>query len=104
MKQQDLAARLARRARTSKAVAADRLDRIVHKIIAELKKGNPVSLPGLGTFKPGKKLNFQFEKSRAPDLTLSGNVQLTALPSGTEQGPSARGARPRRQGLREKKH
>ncbi len=67
MKQQDLAARLARKARTSKAVAADRLDRIVHKIIAELKKGNPVSLPGLGTFKPGKKLNFQFEKPKAPD-------------------------------------
>jgi hypothetical protein len=104
MKQQDLAARLARRARTSKAVAADRLDRIVHKIIAELKKGNPVSLPGLGTFKPGKKLNFKFEKSRAPDLALTGNPQLTASPFVTERGPSARGARPPRQGLREKKH
>jgi nucleoid DNA-binding protein len=67
MKKQDLATRLARKARTSKAVAADRLDRIVHNIIAELKKGNPVALPGLGTFKPGKKLNFLFEKSKTPD-------------------------------------
>ena len=71
MKQLDLAARLARKTRTSKAVAADRLDRIVHKIIADLKKGKPVSLPGLGTFKPGKRLNFQFEKSRAPNGFLS---------------------------------
>ena len=67
MKKLDLAARLARKARTSKAVAADRLDRIVHDIIAELKKGNPVALPGLGTFTPGKKLDFQFDKSKAPD-------------------------------------
>jgi nucleoid DNA-binding protein len=64
MKKQDLATRLARKARTSKAVAADRLDLMVHRIIAELKKGNPVALPGLGTFKPGKKLNFQFEKPK----------------------------------------
>jgi nucleoid DNA-binding protein len=67
MKKQDLAARLARKARTSKAVAADRLDRIVHDIIAELKKGNPVALPGLGTFTPGKKLDFQFSQLKTPN-------------------------------------
>ena len=104
MKQPDLAARLARRARTSKAVAADRLDRIVHKIIAELKKGNPVSLPGLGTFKPGKKLNFQFEKSRAPDGPLSGDTRLAGPPFLIEQGLCARGAQPPCKGLRDKKH
>ena len=104
MKQQDLAARLARRARTSKAVAADRLDRIVHKIIGELKKGNPVSLPGLGTFKPGKKLNFQFEKSRAPDGPLSGDTRLAGPPFLIEQGLCARGAQPPCKGLRDKKH
>jgi nucleoid DNA-binding protein len=67
MKKPDLAARLARKARTSKAVAADRLDLIVHRIIAELKKGNPVALPGLGTFKPGKKVNFQFDRLKPSD-------------------------------------
>jgi nucleoid DNA-binding protein len=67
MKKPDLAARLARKARTSKAVAADRLDLIVHRIIAELKKGNPVALPGLGTFKPGKKVNFQFDRLKPPN-------------------------------------
>jgi nucleoid DNA-binding protein len=61
MKKQDLAARLARKARLSRAAAADRLDRFIHDIIAELRSGNPVSLPGLGTITPGKKLNFKSE-------------------------------------------
>jgi len=61
MKKQDLAARLARKARLSRAAAADRLDRFIHEIIAELKRGNPVSLPGLGTFTPGRTLNFRSE-------------------------------------------
>ena len=60
MKKQDIALRLARRARLSRAAAADRLDRLVHDILSELKRGNPVSLPGLGTFTPGKRLNFEF--------------------------------------------
>ena len=60
MKKQDIALRLARRARLSRAAAADRLDRLVHDILSELKRGKPVSLPGLGTFTPGAKLNFEF--------------------------------------------
>jgi len=61
MKKQDLAARLARKARLSRAAAADRLDRFIHDIIAELRSGKPVSLPGLGTITPGKKLYFKSE-------------------------------------------
>ena len=68
MKKQDLATRLARRVRVSRAAAADRLDSMIHEILAELKKGNPVSLPGLGTFTPGNQLNFQ----SAPDLRKDG--------------------------------
>ena len=64
MKKQDLAARLARKARLSRAAAADHLDRFIHDIIAELRSGNPVSLPGLGTITPGKKLNFKSEPQR----------------------------------------
>jgi len=67
MKKQDIALRLARKARVSRAAAADRLDRLIHDILAELKKGNPVSLPGLGTFTPGKRLNFEFEARKPKD-------------------------------------
>ncbi|MCC7174988.1 MAG: HU family DNA-binding protein [Bryobacterales bacterium] len=61
MRKQDIAARLARKARLSRAAAADRLDRLVHDILAELKKGNPVPLPGLGTFTPGERVGFEFD-------------------------------------------
>ena len=65
MRKQDIAARLARKARLTRAAAADRLDRIIHDILAELKKGNPVPLPGLGTFTPGERVRFEFD-SRKP--------------------------------------
>jgi DNA-binding protein HU-beta len=64
MKKQDLAARLARKARLSRAAAADQLDRVIHEILADLKKGRSVSLPGFGTFKPGRKLNFTSEPQK----------------------------------------
>jgi nucleoid DNA-binding protein len=67
MKKQDLATRLARKTRVSRAAAADRLDHIIHDILAELKKGNPVSLPGLGTLTPGKKLNFLSDNQQRKD-------------------------------------
>ncbi len=67
MKKLDIAERLARKARLPRAVAADRLDRLIHDILAELKRGNPVALPGLGTFTPGRKVNFQFESPKARD-------------------------------------
>jgi nucleoid DNA-binding protein len=67
MKKQDITERLARKARLSHAAAADRLDRLIHDILAELKRGNPVSLPGLGIFTPGKKVNFQFDKTKPKD-------------------------------------
>jgi nucleoid DNA-binding protein len=61
MKKHDLAKRLARQTHVSKAVAADQLDRLIHDILTKLRKGRAVSLPGFGTFTPGKKLSFQFE-------------------------------------------
>jgi nucleoid DNA-binding protein len=64
MKKQDIALRLARKARVSRAAAADRLDRLVHDILSELRRGNQVSLPGLGTFTPGKRLRFEFNTGR----------------------------------------
>ena len=61
MTKQQLAARLARQRRVSKTAAADQLDRVIHEILKGLKNGEAVSLPGLGTFLPGKKPGFRFE-------------------------------------------
>ncbi len=71
MRKQDLAARLARKARLSRAAAADRLDRIIHDILAELKRGKPVPLPGLGTFTPGERPGFEFDKQKAKETARS---------------------------------
>jgi nucleoid DNA-binding protein len=60
MKKQEIARYLAKQARTSQAEAADQLDRVVHDILIDLRRGKSVRLPGWGTFTPGPKLGFQF--------------------------------------------
>jgi nucleoid DNA-binding protein len=62
MKKAELAGRLAKQTRVSKAEAADQLDHVVSQIIANLKKGASAQLPGLGKFKPGAKWSFAFER------------------------------------------
>ncbi len=59
MNKDQLTARLARQAGLTKAAAADRLDRVIHEILANLRRGKPSPLPGLGRFVPGR--GFQFE-------------------------------------------
>jgi nucleoid DNA-binding protein len=61
MKKQELARRLARRSGVSPAEAADELDRMVHRILTRLRKGQPAPLPGLGTFRPGRPWAFDFD-------------------------------------------
>ena len=60
MKKPEIARRLARQSGVSPAEAADRLDRVVREILANLRRGREVPLPGLGTFVPGPhgKLTF----------------------------------------------
>lgn len=48
MKRRDLTERMARQSHTTKGEAADRLDRVVHDLIQRLRRGQRVSLPGLG--------------------------------------------------------
>jgi len=72
MRKQQLAARLARRTRTTKPAAADQLDRVVHKILKGLRKGETVPLPGLGVFIPGKKPAFRFEPRTTPKSPRGG--------------------------------
>ncbi len=62
MKKEELATRLAKQAGVSQAEAADQLDHVVSQIISNLKKGAAAQLPGLGTFTPGPKWEFAFDK------------------------------------------
>jgi nucleoid DNA-binding protein len=48
MKQKELARELAREAQLPAAVARDRIDELVHRIVRKLRRGQPVKLPGLG--------------------------------------------------------
>jgi len=61
MTKSELAKRLARQTRLSRAEAADQLDRLVHQIVSNLRRGQPVRLPGLGSFSPGEKWKFRFD-------------------------------------------
>jgi len=72
MRKQQLAAQLARRTRTTKPAAADQLDRVVHAILKGLRRGEPVALPGLGVFIPGKKPGFRFEPRAMPKSPRGG--------------------------------
>jgi len=68
MTKSEFAARLAKQNGSSKAEAADQLDRVVHEIILKLRKGQPATFPGLGNFSPGERWRFQFD----PDATGRG--------------------------------
>ena len=62
MKKSDLANRLAAEGRQSPGEAADTLDGVVHGILKRLKSGKRVNLPGLGSFTPGARSGFEFQK------------------------------------------
>ena len=61
MNKSELAIRLAKQTHLSKAEAADQLDRVVHEIVFNLRKGKPARFPGLGSFSPGEKCGFRFD-------------------------------------------
>jgi len=48
MKQEDLVRELARQARLPAAVAQERIDELVHRIVRKLRRGQRVDLPGVG--------------------------------------------------------
>ena len=60
MKQEALVRELAKEARVPPAVAQDRVDELVHRIVKKLRRGQRVNLPGVGTLvrraaRPGKR-------------------------------------------------
>jgi nucleoid DNA-binding protein len=61
MKMPDIAKSMARRAGVTHAEGADRLDRVVHQILSDLRQGKPAPLPGLGSFKHGTDGRIAFE-------------------------------------------
>ena len=62
MNKSELAIRLAKQKHLSKAEAADQLDRVLHRIISNLRKGKAARFPGLGSFFPGEKWGFRFDR------------------------------------------
>jgi nucleoid DNA-binding protein len=66
MKKPDLAKQIAIDSGVTEAEAADRLDKVVHDILASLRSGKTAALPGLGSFKPGDdgKVKFRREGTR----------------------------------------
>ena len=66
MKKPDIAKRIARQSGVTQAEAADRLDRVIHEILTDLRKGTPTSLPGLGRFVRGAGGKVSFEPEREP--------------------------------------
>jgi len=65
MKKNQIARRLAKESKISKVTAADQLDRIVSDLLMRVRKGEPASLPGLGTFQPNSEKDFQFDRDSA---------------------------------------
>ena len=66
MKKPEIAKRMARQSGLSEAQGADRLGLVIHQILANLRKGNPTSLPGLGRFVKGADGKVSFEPDGGP--------------------------------------
>lgn len=77
MKKEQLAKRLAKETGISSAAAADQLDSILGGILLSLRHGQSASLPGLGTFLPGPKPVFYFEKCLPPGAQPTGALKAS---------------------------
>jgi nucleoid DNA-binding protein len=52
MEKNDFTKKFAQRTRSTRAAAADRVDRVVNNLLRRLRAGKAASLPGLGTLLP----------------------------------------------------
>lgn len=66
MKKEQVARRLAKESRMTAGAAADQVDRILGDLQKRMRKGQSASLPGLGTFRPGRNQDFQFDPDPPP--------------------------------------
>ena len=53
--------RLAELSQSTPGKAADNLDKVVHRIVQQLRDGQPADVPGLGKFEPGPSPRFHPE-------------------------------------------
>jgi nucleoid DNA-binding protein len=74
MKNQDIAQQIARQSGVSCAAAADRVDGVIYQILADLRHGRKISLPGLGTFSQDKRGGslFKFKREGAGNVSSQG--------------------------------
>ena len=56
-----MARRLAKESRMTEGAAADQVDRILSDLHKLMLNGQSASLPGLGTFRSGRKRDFPFD-------------------------------------------
>ncbi len=61
MKKEQVARRLAKESHMTAGAAADQVDRILSDLQKRMRKGQSASLPGLGTFRPDRNQDFQFD-------------------------------------------
>lgn len=52
MEKNDFTIRFAKRTGSTRAAAADQIDRVVNDLLRRMRAGKPASLPGLGTLMP----------------------------------------------------
>jgi len=64
MKKPEIAKGMALESGLTEGEAADRLDRLVHDIVAKLKHGKAAPLPGLGKFTHGRDGKLSFRRER----------------------------------------
>ena len=69
MKKPEITKRIAKQAGVSEGEAADRLDRVVHQILSNLRKGKDTAFPGLGKFTngPDGKIVFKSDGGKRRD-------------------------------------
>jgi nucleoid DNA-binding protein len=64
MKKPDIAKHMARESGVTEAEAADRLDRVVHQILTNLRRGRSAPLPGMGKFTSSADGIIEFEPDK----------------------------------------
>ena len=68
MKKAEIAKRIARRTGVTQAEAADSLDRMVHDILARLRRGSEAQLGSIGVFRNGPGGTIEFFRTRSAAL------------------------------------